>query len=63
LRTEPYLDTDGIATIGVGHTGSEVQMGLVWTVERCREVPGVLSSILKWRMGCPPHYGKKTHVC
>lgn len=38
LRTDAYLDTKGIATIGVGHTGPEVHMGLVWTVEHCREV-------------------------
>lgn len=38
LRTEAYLDSRGIPTIGVGHTGPEVHMGLVWTKEKCREV-------------------------
>jgi lysozyme len=37
LITDTYRDTKGIPTIGVGHTGPEVQMGLVWTVEQCRE--------------------------
>lgn len=26
-----YLDQGGVATIGVGHTGSEVHLGLTWT--------------------------------
>lgn len=26
-----YLDTRGIPTIGIGHTGKEVYVGLVWT--------------------------------
>lgn len=30
-RNNAYLDTKGIPTIGVGHTGPEVKMGLVWT--------------------------------
>lgn len=38
LRTNAYLDSKGIPTIGVGHTGPEVHLGLVWTVEKCREV-------------------------
>ena len=38
LLTEAYLDTKHIPTIGVGHTGPEVHLGLVWTVEQCREV-------------------------
>lgn len=38
LRTEAYLDSVGVPTIGVGHTGPEVHMGLVWTEEHCKEV-------------------------
>ena len=30
-RHRAYLDTKGIPTIGVGHTGPEVYIGLVWT--------------------------------
>ena len=30
-RNKAYLDTVGVPTIGVGHTGPEVHMGLVWT--------------------------------
>lgn len=30
-RRKAYLDTKGIPTIGVGHTGPEVRLGLVWT--------------------------------
>lgn len=30
-RNKAYLDTRGIPTIGVGHTGPEVRLGLVWT--------------------------------
>jgi lysozyme len=30
-RTAAYLDTRGIPTIGIGHTGPEVHMGLVWS--------------------------------
>lgn len=36
-RTKAYLDSVGIPTIGVGHTGPEVHMGLVWTEEQVRE--------------------------
>jgi lysozyme len=28
---EAYLDTRGVPTIGIGHTGPEVHLGLVWT--------------------------------
>lgn len=38
IRTEAYRDSRGIPTIGVGHTGLEVHMGLTWSVEKCREV-------------------------
>ncbi len=30
-RLNAYLDTKGVPTIGVGHTGPEVRMGLTWT--------------------------------
>lgn len=30
-RNAAYLDSKGIPTIGVGHTGREVHLGLVWT--------------------------------
>lgn len=30
-RSVGYLDTLGIPTIGIGHTGKEVYVGLVWT--------------------------------
>lgn len=32
-RNAAYRDTLGIPTIGVGHTGPEVHMGLVWSDE------------------------------
>jgi lysozyme len=32
---EAYLDTLGIPTIGVGHTGPEVHLGLKWSREKC----------------------------
>jgi lysozyme len=38
LRTKAYLDTVGVPTIGVGHTGPEVYIGLEWTREKCVEV-------------------------
>lgn len=30
-RNKAYLDTKGIPTIGIGHTGPDVFMGLVWS--------------------------------
>lgn len=33
-RNKAYLDTKGIPTIGVGHTGPEVKLGLIWTDEQ-----------------------------
>jgi lysozyme len=33
-RRKAYLDTKGIPTIGVGHTGPEVYIGLAWTDEQ-----------------------------
>lgn len=35
-RNKAYLDTKGIPTIGVGHTGPEVRLGLVWTDDEVR---------------------------
>ena len=36
-RLTTYLDVVGIPTIGVGHTGPEVALGMVITDEQCRE--------------------------
>ena len=36
-RTHTYLDSKGIPTIGVGHTGPEVRLGLVWTEQQVRD--------------------------
>lgn len=44
-RNDAYLDTRGIVTIGVGHTGPEVQLGLTWTDE---QVMSALGDDLKW---------------
>lgn len=35
-RNKAYLDTKGIPTIGVGHTGPEVRLGLEWTDDEVR---------------------------
>lgn len=35
-RYKAYLDTKGIPTIGVGHTGPEVRLGLIWTDDEIR---------------------------
>jgi lysozyme len=32
---EAYLDTLGIPTIGIGHTGPEVHLGLKWSYDQC----------------------------
>ena len=34
VETNAYLDTKGIPTIGVGHVGREVHLGLTWTDEQ-----------------------------
>lgn len=34
-RLEAYSDIGGIATIGWGHTGQEVHLGLTWTQKQC----------------------------
>lgn len=36
-RNVVYLDSKGIPTVGVGHTGPEVHMGDVWTDEQVDE--------------------------
>lgn len=36
-RNDAYLDSKGIPTIGVGHTGPEVHMGLHWTDAQVEE--------------------------
>jgi lysozyme len=36
-RRRAYLDTKGIPTIGVGHTGPEVYIGLVWTDQQIED--------------------------
>lgn len=36
-RNHAYLDSEGIPTIGIGHTGPEVRLGLTWTDEQIRE--------------------------
>jgi lysozyme len=36
-RRKAYLDSKGIPTIGVGHTGPEVYMGLVWTDQQIED--------------------------
>lgn len=33
-KTHAYVDSVGVPTIGVGHTGPEVHSGLVWTDEQ-----------------------------
>jgi len=37
-RLKAYKDTVGVWTIGYGHTGPEVQKGLVWTQEKAEAV-------------------------
>lgn len=36
-RNDAYLDSEGIPTIGVGHTGPEVHLGLHWTDDQVME--------------------------
>jgi len=45
IRTKAYLDTKGIPTIGIGHTGPEVKLGLVWTLEK---VMSTFDEDVKW---------------
>jgi lysozyme len=44
-RQRAYLDTKGIPTIGVGHTGPEVYMGLVWTQQ---QIDDAFADDIKW---------------
>lgn len=37
IRYDAYLDTEGVWTIGVGHTGPEVVQGLHWTAEQVED--------------------------
>lgn len=36
-RNDAYLDSKGIPTIGVGHTGPDIHIGLHWTDEQIEE--------------------------
>lgn len=36
-RNEAYMDSVGVWTIGIGHTGTEVHPGLMWSHEQIRE--------------------------
>lgn len=45
VRRKAYLDTKGIPTIGIGHTGPEVKLGLVWSMER---VMSAFSHDVRW---------------
>lgn len=55
-RLIAYLDTEGVWTIGYGHTGPEVKRGLVWTQEQAeaalikdiREHNAKLAAALPW---------------
>ena len=44
-RQRAYLDTKGIPTIGVGHTGPEVYIGLVWTDQ---QVDDAFADDIEW---------------
>ena len=44
-RQRAYLDTKGIPTIGVGHTGPEVYIGLVWTQQ---QVDDAFADDIQW---------------
>jgi lysozyme len=45
VRMRAYLDTKGIPTIGVGHTGPEVYIGLVWTMQ---QVDDAFADDIQW---------------
>lgn len=36
-RHEAYLCSEGVPTIGIGHTGPDVQLGMTWTDEQIAE--------------------------
>jgi lysozyme len=44
-RNKAYLDTKGIPTIGIGHTGPEVYMGLAWTDQ---QIEDAFSDDVQW---------------
>ena len=37
LRTEAYLDSGSVPTIGYGHIGPEVHLNLVWSEQQCED--------------------------
>lgn len=44
-RNKAYLDTKNIPTIGVGHTGPEVYIGLAWTDQ---QIEDAFTDDVKW---------------
>lgn len=44
-RNKAYLDTKGIPTIGVGHTGPGVYIGLAWTDQ---QIEDAFTADVKW---------------
>jgi lysozyme len=44
-RNKAYLDTKGIPTIGVGHTGPNVYIGLAWTDQ---QIDDAFTNDVKW---------------
>jgi lysozyme len=54
-RKKAYLDTKGIPTIGVGHTGPEVYIGLVWTEQ---QIDDAFADDIKWAEDAVNHYVK-----
>lgn len=63
LRLSAYLDTEGVPTIGYGHTGPEVRMGMPpWTVAQAEEAlrrdvaehDALLFSALPWARRLDP---------
>jgi lysozyme len=45
VEHKAYIDSGGVATIGVGHTGPEVKLGLVWSDQ---QIEDSLKKDLKW---------------
>jgi lysozyme len=52
-RNKAYLDSKGIPTIGVGHTGPNVYIGLVWTDQ---QIDDALRDDLKIAEDCVNKY-------
>ena len=48
-RNDAYLDSKGIPTIGIGHTGPEVHLGLHWTDE---QVKAAFDADAAWVLAC-----------